>query len=128
MKIFNINVRVTATQIAEIPDNPPEQLPPAKEPFNDDPIDKQAKMIDRYMDKMAKLMGSSPVPGLFGPNGPEGGEGATMSRNARIAAGSFDDLTAILQKFSDTLNGLPSVPESLMPGHESPLTDHESRG
>lgn len=41
-------------------------------------------------------------------------EGASMNRNVRVQAETFEDLSAILQKFSDTLKTIPEVDSSLL--------------
>lgn len=37
-----------------------------------------------------------------------------MNRNVRVQAETFEDLSAILQKFSDTLKTIPEVDSSLL--------------
>lgn len=45
MKIFNVSLRVQITQVAEIPDNPEVPAPEPPQSFNDDPLDKQEKIM-----------------------------------------------------------------------------------
>jgi hypothetical protein len=122
MKIFNISVRVTATQIGEIPDMPAEAPADEKKPFNDDPVDKQDAMLTKYMDRIEKLMGRGPGFGMLGFATEV--DGASSSESVRIAVSSFDDLQAVLKKFSETIHGLPAAPDSLLasiqPGGPTP--------
>ncbi len=117
MKIFNVSLRVSITQIAEIPDNPPEPAIPVKEPFNDDPLDKQEKILSKYMDRLEKIQ-AEPSPlqefrgGIVFPGDKR--DGASMSQNIKISAETFEDLSAILKKFSDVSKTLPTIPESLL--------------
>jgi hypothetical protein len=116
MKIFNVSLRVTIQQIAEIAEHEPEISETKSELFSEranlDPIDKADKMLNKYLDR------------ALGPRGPVGvlpiglypGEqdGQTITENVRIAAESFEDLQAILAKFHAVAKQLPAVPESLI--------------
>ena len=108
MKIFNVSLRVQINQIAHIPDNPAEPAP--KEPFNDDPLDKQKKILDSYMDRVERMN----APRLVGPGFATESESASMNRSVQVQAETFEDLSAILQKFSDTLKQIPAVDPSLL--------------
>jgi|SRR5882724_333617 len=109
MKIFNVSLRVQITQIAQIPDNPESPSPQEKQPFNDDPLDKQEKIMNKYFDRLAAFQG--PVGGVvFATES----EGASMNRSVKVQAETFEDLAAILQKFSDTLKHIPEVDSSLL--------------
>jgi|HubBroStandDraft_2_1064218.scaffolds.fasta_scaffold129222_3 hypothetical protein len=112
MKIFNVSLRLVISQIGEIPDLPAEAEPAEKKPFNDDPVDKQEGVMSRYLDRIEKMMMMIGGPALvaFGQEP----AGASMSENVRIAAANFEDLQAVLRKFSDTINALPAAPESLL--------------
>jgi hypothetical protein len=112
MKIFNLNIRVTATMIAEIPDLPAEPGPEEKKPFNDDPLDKQAAVMDRYLDRVEKMMNGAGRPGVFIMG--QDPDGASTAESVRIAVANFDDLQAVLKKFSETLHALPAAPDSLL--------------
>jgi hypothetical protein len=111
MKIFNLNIRVTATMIAEIPDLPAETGPEEKKPFNDEPLDKQERIMEQYLNRVEKMMGGR-GPGLFVMGGEA--DGASMCESVRIAVGDFDDLQGVLKKFSETVHALPAAPDSLL--------------
>lgn len=108
MKIFNVSLRVSINQIGEIPDNPPTETPLSKQPFNDDPVDKQEKMISKYLDRMAEMQ-TPRAPGFASES-----EGAAMNRSVRVQAETFEDLSAILQKFSNVLKEIPAVDGTLL--------------
>lgn len=116
MKIFNVRINVQINQVAQIPDNPESTGP---KPFNDDPIDKQADMLDNYLKKAAAA---------FGGRGPGGmipgmdGDRAEMSRSVNVAAETFEDLQAILAKFNDAAKTLVAVPDSLLAVHDPNIT------
>lgn len=112
MKIFNVSLRVVISQVAELPDAPQdsESQPPQK--FNDDPLDKQEKILDRYMTRLEKIQAPPMRPGYFVPGIDQ--DGASMSQNVRIVAANFEDLSAILKKFDDTAKSLPAVPDSVL--------------
>lgn len=79
-------------------------------------------MLDRYMDRLEKIAagGASPFPGMFFPG--ENADGASMSQNVKITAESFEDLSAVLKRFSEAAKGLATVPDSLfIPGVSSPI-------
>lgn len=109
MKIFNVSLRVQITQIALIPDNPETLAPEEKQPFNDDPLDKQEKMLNKYLDRIASIQ---QMPGAVAYATES--EGASMNRSVNVHAETFEDLAAILQKFSDTLKKIPEVDSSLL--------------
>lgn len=106
MKIFNVSVCIEINQIGEIVDREPETPQPAK-PFNDDPLDKAEKMLDRYLEK-ANLVSPRRMD-LLGF-----GDSTRMTENIRVTAESFEDLQAILRKFHATAKELPTVPDSLV--------------
>lgn len=116
MKIFNVSLRVVITQIAELPDNPPDPPSPSKEPFCDDPQVKTEKMLDRYMDRLEKIQNAPPArfPGYF--PGVESADAASMVKNVKVQAETFEDLEAILRMFSDTAKALHAVPDSILGG------------
>jgi hypothetical protein len=108
VKIFNVSLHVRITQIAQIPDNPPEPAPAAKEPFNDDPLDKQEKIMNKYLDRMAEIQG--PRGGTYASEA----ESASMRRSVKIQAETFEELSDILRKFDQLAKSLPPVDESLL--------------
>lgn len=108
MKIFNVSLRVQITQIAEIPDNPEPPAPEERQPFNDDPLDKQDKLMNKFLDRAIAI--AAPRAIAY----PVESEGAAMNRSVKIQAETFEELSAILQKFSDTLNKIPEVDGSLL--------------
>jgi hypothetical protein len=113
MKIFNVRINVQINQVAQIPDNPENTGP---KPFNDDPVDKQSDMLDRYLGKVAHV---------FGPRSPMGaseGDRAEMTRSVNVAAETFEELQAILAKFNDTAKTLVAVPDSLLAAHDPSIT------
>jgi hypothetical protein len=113
MKIFNVSLRVQINQIGEIPDNPPDLPVKEKEPFDDDPVNKQEKILNKYLDRVERMNAPRPVmPGMFYGNE---SDGASMTRNIRISAETFEDLAEILKKFSDIAKTLPEVPDSVVP-------------
>jgi hypothetical protein len=119
MKIFNVSLRVVITQIAEIPDNPdmPAEPEPEKfDPLNDDPMKKQKQFLDKYMERAEKLMvgGPRPFPGMLAAYSPDQQEGASMSRNVKVQAETFEDLSAILAKFNEAAKSLHAIPDSLL--------------
>lgn len=112
MKIFNVNLRVTIQQMGELADRETETpVEPPKPSFNDDPIDKAEKMLNKYLDRAVGPRGV-----VAGPMGFYPGEqdGHTMTENVRITAESFEELQAILAKFHAVAKELPAVPESLI--------------
>lgn len=120
MKIFNVSLRVSITQVADIPDNPPEPPSPEtkNEPFNDDPLHKQEKILNSYLDRLEKIQ--QPPRFMVGIPG-ELGEGASMAQNVKITADDFEDLSAILKKFSDVAKQLSRVPDSIVAAAADPL-------
>jgi hypothetical protein len=116
MKIFNVSIHVSISQIGQIPDEPPE--PETKKPFNDDPLDKQEKIMDKYLDRISHLMGKGQHIFAGGFPGDEM-EGASMKRNIRIVAEDFEELQGILSKFNETAKQLHAVPDSLFKTHPS---------
>ena len=73
MKIFNVAIRVSIQQIAVLPDDPTDgDAKPAKEAFNDDPLDKQDKILTKYMDRMEAIAGPQ-VPRMVAPQGDSAG-------------------------------------------------------
>jgi hypothetical protein len=107
MKIFNVSLQVRITQIAQIPDNPTDPEPRAKEPFNDDPMDKQEKILNKYLDRVAAIQ--TPHAAI-----PSEAESAMLTRSIRVQAETFEDLQAILQKFNAVTKEIPTVDESLL--------------
>jgi hypothetical protein len=115
MKIFNVSLRVCITQIAELPDNPPEPPPEEKKPFDDDPVNKQEKMLSKYLDRVERMNAPrAPTAFPFPGYASEFTDGASMTRNIKISAETFEDLSAILKKFSDASKTLPEVPDSML--------------
>jgi hypothetical protein len=108
MKSVNVSLRVQITQVAEIPDNPPSDVPEPSKPFNDDPLDKQEKIMTKYLDRLATM---HQAPGMAYTRE---SESAAMNRSVRVQAETFEDLSAILQKFSNTLKEIPEVDGSLL--------------
>lgn len=108
MKIFNVSLRVQITQIAEIPDNPATEPPPEKERFTDDPMDKQEKVLNKYLDRLVDIQ--QPRGLAYASES----EAASMNRSVKVQAETFEDLAAILQKFSNTLKEIPAVDPSLL--------------
>lgn len=120
MKIFSVRIHVEIGLVATLPDELPETTAPPQ-PFNDDPLDKQSKMMDDYLNKAAKIFNRGPavfVPGMPG----QGGDSASMTRIINVQAETFEELQAILQKFNQTAKELPAVPDSLLTAsHLTPL-------
>ena len=115
MKIFNVAIRVSIQQIAVLPDDPTDgDAKPAKEAFNDDPLDKQDKILTKYMDRMEAIAGPQ-VPRMVTPQG----DSAGMVRNVRIAASDFGELQKILAAFDETIKKLPAIPDSLLQSHSA---------
>jgi hypothetical protein len=112
MKIFNVSLRVVIMQIAEIPDNPHTPEPPASEKFTDDPLDKQEKLLNKYMDRVERIQ-RGPV-AVFPGLGVEQQDGASFSKNVKIAAETYDDLAVVLKQFADTAGKLRAVPDGLL--------------
>ena len=106
MKIFNVSVCVEINQIGEIVEREPE-TPPAAKPFNDDPVDKAERMLDRYLEKAN--LGGARILGFAAA-----GDSTRMVENIRVTADSFEDLQEILRKFHTTVKALPTVPDSLV--------------
>lgn len=115
MKIFNVRICVQINQIAQIPDNPESTGP---KPFNDDPVDKQAEMLDKYLGKVANAFGARSPIGMVATEG----DRAEMTRNVNVAAETFEELQAILAKFNDTAKTLIAVPDSLLAVHDPSIT------
>lgn len=111
MKIFNVSLRVQITQIAEIPDNPPETATEVREKFDDDPVNKQEKILNKYLDRVERMNAPRPMMAFY-PGGES--DGASMTRNVKIHAETFEDMSEILKKFSDAAKTLPEVPDSLL--------------
>ena len=114
MKIFNVRINVQINQIAEIPDNP--ESTAEKKPFNDDPVDKQAEMLEKYLGKVAHV---------FAPRSPLNvteGDRAEMTRSVNVAAETFEELQGILAKFNETAKSLVAVPDSLLTVHDPNIT------
>lgn len=70
MKIFSVRIHVEIGLVATLPDELPETTAPPQ-PFNDDPLDKQSKMMDDYLNKAAKIFNRAPmvvagIPGQMG--------------------------------------------------------------
>lgn len=125
MKIFNVSLQVRITQIAEIPDNPEVPAEPETEkfdPLNDDPMKKQEKFLNKYLDRAEKLMAPTPRigPGMFA-FAPDQMEGASMSRNVKVQAETFEDLSAILAKFNEAAKTLHAIPDSLLASSIPPI-------
>ena len=123
MKIFNVRVRVDIVLVTTLPDELPEPTTPrAHVPYNDDPVDKQAKMMDEYLNKAAKVFGAR-GPALYVPGMPgDGGDSASMTRSINVQAETFEELQAILQKFNQVAKELHAVPDSLLTAHNPSLT------
>lgn len=94
MKLFNVNVAVRITEIGELQDPQPSFAEELAKDFRDDPLKAQAKL----MEKAASLMAPPKVVGFFPGDAPAG---VSMNSNVQIAAGSFEELQAILQKFHE---------------------------
>jgi hypothetical protein len=105
VKIFNVSLQVQITQIAELPDNPPEL---EKKPFNDDPLKKAEALFDRA----ERIMAPHPVMvmGVY----PGQSDGAQITQNVRIQAETYEDLQAILKMFADTVKAIHKVPDSIL--------------
>jgi hypothetical protein len=103
---------VQITQIAEIADNPPEPPTEVREKFDDDPVNKQEKILYKYLDRVEKMNARPVLPGLAYAN--EFTDGASMTRNIKISADTFEDISEVLKKFSDAAKTLPEVPDSLL--------------
>lgn len=101
MKIFNVSIQVSISQIGEIADREPEP-----KPFNDDPVDKQAQVMDKYLGKLVRMM-----PPSFGPSG---ADGQSMNESVKIVADSFEDVQAILGRFHKLAGDLPAAPASVV--------------
>lgn len=101
MKIFNVALQVTITQIAELPDNPPTA------PFNDDPL----KKVDQFFERAERIM--APRPPMIGMVG-YGSDGASITQNVRIQAETYEDLQAVLRMFADTVKAIHKVPDSIL--------------
>jgi len=119
MKIFNVSLRIVITQIAEIPDNPPEtpdfprQGLEVREKFDDDPVNKQEKILNKYLDRVER-MNAPRLPMAFAGIRRSKNDGASMTRNIKVHAETFEDMSEILKKFSDAAKTLPEVPDSLL--------------
>jgi hypothetical protein len=111
MKIFNVSIRVQIDQVLEIPDTEPE--PAKREPFNDDPLDKAEKIMDRYIQKTG--LGRAPLVAMPFPG--MGSDGTMMTENVKVQAETFEELQNILMKFHMKFQELPAVPESLITQH-----------
>lgn len=109
MKIFNVSLRVSITQIAELPDNPPDT--PAHPSLSDNPL----KAAEALFDRAERIMAPRPIPGVpgFGMYGTES-DGASLTQNVRIQAETYEDLQAVLKMFSDTVKAINKVPDSLL--------------
>jgi hypothetical protein len=107
MKIFNVSLRVSITQIAELPDNPPTEAP---KPFNDNPLKAAEALFDRAERFMAPRVA---VPG-FGGMYPGEGDGAQFTQSVRIQAETYEDLQSVLKMFADTVKAINKVPDSLL--------------
>lgn len=106
MKIFNVALRVSITQIAELPDNPTAEVP---KPFNDNPLKQAEALFERAERIMAPR---PPMPG-FGAY-PGESDGAQLTQNVRIQAETYEDLQAILKMFADTVKAINKAPDSLL--------------
>jgi hypothetical protein len=109
MKIFNVSVCIEINQIGEIVEHEAETAPPAPKPFNDDPLDKAEKMLDRYLEKANGVRMGAAMLGYAAA-----GDSTRMVENIRIAAASFEDLQEVLKKFHDTAKQLVTVPDSIV--------------
>ena len=106
MKIFNVSLRVSITQIAELPDTPLET--PTK-PSNDNPL----KQAEALFERAERIMMPRPMmPGAFYPGGDS--DGAQITQNIRIQAETYEDLQAVLKMFADTVKAVHAVPDSIL--------------
>jgi len=105
MKIFNVSLQVIISQIAELPDNPPEPTP---KPFNDNLL----KQAEALFERAERIMAPRPVMPGFGAYGKQ--DGASMRQSVRIQAETHEDLQAVLKMFSDTVKAINKVPDSLL--------------
>jgi hypothetical protein len=105
VKIFNVALRVSITQIAELPDNPPADVP---KPFNDNPLKQAEALFERAERFMAPR---PPMPGLGYPGE---SDGAQLTQNVRIQAETYEDLQSILKMFADTVKAIHKAPDSLL--------------
>jgi hypothetical protein len=105
LKIFNVSLRVSITQIAELPDNPPDPTP---KPFNDNPL----KQAEALFDRAERIM--QPRMAMAIPYGDAGSDGAQITQNVRIQAETYEDLQAVLKMFADTVKAIHTVPDSIL--------------
>jgi hypothetical protein len=104
VKIFNVSLHVQITQIAELPDNQPTDVP---KPFNDNPL-KQAEALFERAERMM-------APRVVMPMGyPAENDGAQLTQNVRIQAETYEDLQAVLKMFADTVKTIQKVPDSIL--------------
>jgi hypothetical protein len=106
LKIFNVSLRVSITQIAELPDNPPEVTPESR---SIDPLKVQERLLERAERMMAPRIA---MPGTFYANGES--DGAQFTQNVRIQAETYEDLQAVLKMFADTVKAIHTVPDSIL--------------
>jgi hypothetical protein len=114
VKIFSVSIRVNITQVGEVMDSPEspaseENVPPTK--FNDDPVDKQEKMLNSYMDRIERMQSPSltRMPFAAPPS-----DSHQLTETVRITANTFEDLQAILSRFHAVAKELQPVPDSLL--------------
>lgn len=111
MKVFSVSIQVRITQVGVVvdaPETPAGEEAPKK--FNDDPIDKQEQMLNKYLDRVANIQG----PRLVSMNAAPPSDSHMLTETVRITADTFEDLQAILSKFHAVAKELSPVPDSLL--------------
>jgi hypothetical protein len=94
MKIVSVKLSLSLVELGEYQDpTPPEPEAPKK--FNDDPLDKQERIMDKYLDRIVEIQRPPAVPGYFQmPGG--GGNQLSLDRQFTILCTGFDELQQIV--------------------------------
>jgi hypothetical protein len=111
MKLFNLQLIVRINLIGELETDEQEPEPSITDNLPDDPVKATGKMLERYAKKLEPK-------NLAIPYAPDGPEGVSLNMSTKIAAGSFEELQAILQKFNAVLQYIaePSTEPKFKPG------------
>lgn len=97
MRIYNIKLSVQMNEMGELLDLPPEPETETVEKFNDDPLDKANKLMDKWAKQMNPSRGTAIVP--LGGMYPGEGNGTMLSQNFAILATDFEEAQQIVQRF-----------------------------
>jgi hypothetical protein len=114
MKIVNVKVIVQITEVADYQEAPPE---PEAEKFNDDPLDKQEKILNKYADRI--LGAQRPAVTYYAGES----NGLSLSLNFSVLTSGFEELQGILARFemvSKAIHEAAPAPAQQAAGFASP--------